>query len=72
MPLSNSLLRGSSNEDHNDDDTPKEIAALIADAFQEEEFFLLKVALAQAGYGRRGLAQAARTFQRKHAKCEVP
>jgi protease I len=29
---------------------PKRIAALLADAFQEEEFFLPKVALARAGY----------------------
>jgi putative intracellular protease/amidase len=29
---------------------PKKIAALLADAFQEEEFFLPKVALARAGY----------------------
>src|SRR5262245_8473273 len=28
----------------------KRIAALLADAFQEEEFFLPKVALARAGY----------------------
>jgi len=29
---------------------PKRIAALLADAFQEEEFFLPKLALARAGY----------------------